>query len=250
MGRGGELYAHLAKQRRFSETRARFYGAQIALALGQLHFNKIVYRDMKPENILLDVDGYIALADYGLAKVVEENKTTMTFCGTPEYMAPEIIKDIGHNKQVDWWGLGVLLHEMMFGVPPFRDKNQHILYQLITTKELAFPDPKKCGVTISIEAKDIIQRLLKKKAADRLGAARDADEVLAHPFFHGLDIPQLLKKEIEAEYKPPVDAANKYDLQNFAALDISKEAAQMELADAKSLAMIKKSEVLPTVHQY
>lgn len=231
------------KQKRFSEERVKFYGAQIALALGELHSTKVIYRDMKPENILLDVDGYIALADYGLAKMLEEKQTTKTFCGTPEYIAPEIISGVGHNKQVDWWGLGILLYEMMIGISPFHHKNQHVLYQYIQTKEVIFPDMKKYGLTISEEAMDVIQKLLKKKPNERLGAKADIEEVMAHPFFKSIDRDKLLKKELKADYIPPFDAENKYDLQNFQET-LSKEAVAMEKADAKTMAMIKQKEVL------
>ncbi len=235
-------------QRRFTEANAKFYAAQIALALGELHRNKIIYRDMKPENILLDVDGYIALADFGLAKIVEDNQSAMTFCGTPEYISPEIVNGVGHNKQVDWWGLGVLLYEMLIGIPPFHNKNQHVLFQYITTKEVIFPDPKKYNIIISDEAKDIIVRLLRKRPNERLGAGKDVDDVMAHPFFKSIDMEKLLKKEIVPEYKPPVDPKDKYDLQNFQAEGGAKEAALMESVDAKSMEVIKKNQVSLLLH--
>ncbi len=198
---------------------------------------------MKPENILLDVDGYVALADFGLAKIVEENQAATTFCGTPEYIAPEIISGAGHNKQVDWWGLGVLLYEMMVGIPPFHNRNQHILYQYIATKEVIFPDPKKYNILLSHDAQDIIQRLLKKKPVDRLGAEKDVSDILAHPFFKSVDVDKLLNREVVPEYRPPVDPADKYDLQNFATAG-TKEVFSMESVDPKSMELIKKNEVL------
>ena len=233
----------MLSSKRFSEGNARFYAAQVALALGELHKNKIIYRDMKPENILLDVDGYIALADFGLAKIVEENQSAMTFCGTPEYISPEIVNGVGHNKQVDWWGLGVLLYEMLIGIPPFHNKNQHVLFQYITTREVIFPDPKKYNIIISEDAKDVIKRLLSKKPAERLGSAKDVEEVMNHPFFKPIEVEKLLKKEIEPEYKPPVNPDDKYDLRNFTAEGGDKEAMLMESVDAKSMATIKQNEV-------
>eukprot|EP01022_Parablepharisma_sp_SALTPOND_P013318 TRINITY_DN1774_c3_g1_i1.p3 TRINITY_DN1774_c3_g1~~TRINITY_DN1774_c3_g1_i1.p3 ORF type:complete len:406 (-),score=68.49 TRINITY_DN1774_c3_g1_i1:169-1386(-) len=241
--KGGELYNHLLAKKRFTEENVRFYGAQIAMALGELHKNKIIYRDMKPENILLDVDGYIALADFGLAKILEENQSTMTFCGTAEYIAPEIVNGIGHNKQVDWWGLGILLYEMLVGVPPFHSKNQHILFQYITTKDIIFPDPKRYNIIISEEAKDIIKKLLRKKPAERLGAGNDVDDVLAHPFFKPIDAQKLLNKELVPEYKPKVNEKDKYDLQHFGAESGAKELLMMESADSKAMDVIKKNEV-------
>ena len=229
-------------QKRFAESNAKFYGAQIAVALGELHKNKTIYRDMKPENILLDSDGYIALADFGLAKMLDDNQTTTTFCGTPEYLSPEIVEGVGHNKQVDWWGLGVLLYEMLLGIPPFRNKNQHVLFQYITTKEVLFPDPKKYNINISEEAKDVIRKLLSKKPSERLGAKGDVDEVMSHPFFKSINVEKLTKKELVPEYKPPIDTSNKYDMQNFAAMS-EKEAAAIDSIDKKSMDTIKKNEV-------
>jgi serum/glucocorticoid-regulated kinase 2 len=154
--RGGELYTLITKEKRFSESRCKFYSAQIALALGHLHKNHIIYRDVKPENILLDDDGYICLTDFGLARFLEQDQKAMSFCGTPEYMAPEIIIGEGHNKAADWWSFGILLFEMLVGVPPFYHQNQNTMYDLITTRPVIFPDPAKHHITVSEPAKDLI----------------------------------------------------------------------------------------------
>lgn len=121
---GGELYKHLEEQRRFSEDRVKFYAAQIALALGYLHSSNIYYRDMKTENILFGLDGYILLADFGLAKITKQDGVDPnSFCGTPEYLSPEMILGTGHDHTLDWWALGVLIYEMIVGVPPFYHQN-------------------------------------------------------------------------------------------------------------------------------
>lgn len=122
---GGELFKHLSEQRRFSESMVKFYAAQIALALGYLHKSNIYYRDLKPENILLGLDGYILLADFGLAKInlMEDGDEPNSFCGTPEYLSPEMIVGSGHDHTLDWWALGVLVYEMIIGIPPFYHKN-------------------------------------------------------------------------------------------------------------------------------
>lgn len=122
---GGELFKHLSEQRRFSEQRVKFYAAQIALALGYLHKSNIYYRDLKPENILLGLDGYILLADFGLAKInqMQDGAEPNSFCGTPEYISPEMIVGSGHDHTLDWWALGVLIYEMIIGIPPFYHKN-------------------------------------------------------------------------------------------------------------------------------
>ena len=157
--RGGELFSLMYKKRRFSESMSRFYIAQIVLALTHLHSKKILYRDLKPENILLDETGYICLADFGMSRFLEGEKKAMSFCGTPEYMAPEIILGQGYDKSVDWWSLGVLLYEMILGIPPFYNQNQMTMYQYITTKSVSFPDPAKFKLTVSEPAKDLILKV-------------------------------------------------------------------------------------------
>lgn len=129
---GGELFKHLSEQKRFSETKTKFYAAQIALALGYLHESNIIYRDLKPENILLNDDGYIMLADFGLAKIVQtDGDEPNSFCGTPEYLSPEMIMGSGHDKTLDWWALGILIYEMIIGIPPFYNPNKNQMYYLI-----------------------------------------------------------------------------------------------------------------------
>lgn len=123
--RGGELYKIYEHEKRFEEETVRFYSAQLALAIGFLHSKGIAHRDLKLENILVDADGYIKIIDYGLAKMLkEENDISNSFCGTPEYLAPEMIKGKGHDKTVDWWALGILIYEMLIGVTPFFNRNK------------------------------------------------------------------------------------------------------------------------------
>ena len=124
--RGGELFMHLRKARNFSEARAKFYCLTVAIGLGHLHSKKIIYRDLKPENILMDEDGYICLTDFGLAKILDGNEQAYSFCGTPEYLAPEIVSrdPRGHGTAVDWWSLGMLVYEMLTGLPPWYTKDR------------------------------------------------------------------------------------------------------------------------------
>jgi serine/threonine protein kinase len=140
---GGELFFWLKKEKRFSENRCRLYTAEIVVALDAMHSVNIIYRDLKPENILLDSHGHIRLTDFGLAK---DNITgpgaeggTKTFCGTPEYLAPEILENKGHGKAVDWWSLGTLLYEMLCGLPPYYDTNVQRMYHKILHAPLKFP---------------------------------------------------------------------------------------------------------------
>lgn len=162
--RGGELFMHLRKSRQFTEKRTKFYSLTVALALGHLHKQKIIYRDLKPENILMEEDGYICLTDFGLAKILQEDEQAHSFCGTPEYLAPEILNEQGHAFPVDWWALGILTYEMIVGFPPFYtgQSNNNKMYELIKNKPVYFPDEKKHGIKMSDECKDFITQCLKK----------------------------------------------------------------------------------------
>lgn len=173
---GGELFFHLKKEGRFAEARVKLYAAEIVCALAHLHSLDIVYRDLKPENILLDSEGHICITDFGLSKKLEQEGGTHTFCGTPEYLAPEVLKGHGHGIAVDWWSLGTLLYEMLTGLPPFYAQNVNVMYQKILSGELRFPN------YISEEAKSLLEGLLTRDPALRLGT-KGGDEVKGHPWF-------------------------------------------------------------------
>ncbi|KAJ1374576.1 RAC-alpha serine/threonine-protein kinase, variant 2 [Parelaphostrongylus tenuis] len=165
---GGDLYYHLNREVQiskegFSEPRTRFYGAEIVLALGYLHANNIVYRDLKLENLLLDKDGHIKIADFGLCKEeISFGDKTNTFCGTPEYLAPEVLEDNDYGRSVDWWGVGVVMYEMMCGRLPFYSRDHQKLFELIMASELRFPSK------LSAEAKHLLTGLLVKNPTQRL----------------------------------------------------------------------------------
>lgn len=189
---GGELFRHLVKVRRFKEEQARFMIAQVAIALGHLHKKQIVYRDLKPENVLFNRDGYLLLADFGLATKVDKNKLAMSFCGTAEYLSPEMLNNEGHDHTVDWWTLGILLYEMLVGIPPFFHKNKHRMYFLIKEANVTYPIPEKHNIYVSPDAQDLINKLLNKKKDKRIGGGGGVTEILKHPFFKDLDIDGLL----------------------------------------------------------
>lgn len=200
--RGGELFTHINNEKRFMEDKARFYAIQIMLSLGYLHKQNIIYRDIKPENILMGEDGYLYLADFGLAKTVKKGDLATTFCGTPEYLAPEIVQEKGHDHAVDWWACGVLIYEMIVGFPPFYHQNQKTMYDLIEKYPVRFPDPIKHGIPMSDEAKDIILQLLEKDPKKRLGYSKGIEEIIKHEWFQDIDIDKLLNKELKAPFIP------------------------------------------------
>ncbi|RXK36317.1 AGC/AKT protein kinase [Tremella mesenterica] len=205
---GGELFHHLQREGKFNETRSRYYAAELLVALEHLHGFNVVYRDLKPENILLDYTGHIALCDFGLCKLnMTENDTTNTFCGTPEYLAPELLSGHGYTKCVDWWTLGVLLYEMMTGLPPFYDENTNEMYRKILSDPLRFPEE------FGSEARSLLTQLLNRDPAKRLGV-NGAQEIKNHPFFaRHIDFKKLWAKKIQPPFKPAVASA--IDTSNF-----------------------------------
>eukprot|EP01125_Pyxidicula_operculata_P013085 TRINITY_DN4331_c0_g1_i2.p1 TRINITY_DN4331_c0_g1~~TRINITY_DN4331_c0_g1_i2.p1 ORF type:complete len:267 (+),score=17.01 TRINITY_DN4331_c0_g1_i2:393-1193(+) len=190
---GGEFFNLLRMNGRLSLDATKFYAAEMVLVLAHLHERNIAYRDMKPENVLLSNDGHIKICDFGFAKIV--NDRTWTLCGTPEYLAPEVIMGTGHDKSVDWWSLGILIFEMYAGYPPFYGEHPFEIYEKICEASVPFPS-FFCG-----EARDIVSRLLQPLKSRRLGnLIGGAKDVMKHPFFAGIDWVALEKKQV----KPPV----------------------------------------------
>lgn len=229
---GGELFQHLRKFRTFDEEKVRFYGAQIALALQYLHDKGIVYRDLKPENILMDENGYLRLADFGMAKKLKENEKATSFCGTPEYLAPEIITGEGHDKSADWWSFGILIYEMLCGLPPFYVDNLEKMYEMIKSGPLKFP--KK--VSLSEDAKDIIRKLLDRNVQNRLGSKRGLEEIKAHPFFNFIDFDAILNKKLPAPFIPTINDST--DVQYFDE-EFTSEETDMSYIPQKNIEVIK-----------
>jgi len=208
---GGELFFHLKKKRRFDEGEARIIVAEVALALGHLHSLDVIYRDLKPENVLLDDFGHACLTDFGLSKDLgPDSQTTKTFCGTPEYLAPEIVLNRGHSKPVDWWALGILLYELCVGIPPFYSQNVSEMYRLIREAPLRF------SPSLSSPIRQVIAGLLKRDPKRRLGSGpRDVDEIKEQPFFaDNIDWDLLYRKEIQPPYRPVVKNGD-MDTDNF-----------------------------------
>ncbi|XP_068609984.1 serine/threonine-protein kinase Sgk1 [Brachionichthys hirsutus] len=205
---GGELFYHLQRERCFLEPRARFYAAEIASALGYLHSLNIVYRDLKPENILLDSQGHITLTDFGLCKEnIESNGTTSTFCGTPEYLAPEVLHKQPYDRTVDWWCLGAVLYEMLYGLPPFYSRNTAEMYDNILNK------PLQLKPNISNAARHLLEGLLQKDRTKRLGCTDDFIEIKNHVFFSPINWDDLNAKKITPPFNPNVTGPN--DLRHF-----------------------------------
>lgn len=240
---GGELFFWLKKDRKFSEPRSRLYAAEITVALEALHTENIVYRDLKPENILLDEAGHIRLTDFGLAKggITGSGAQggTKTFCGTPEYLAPEILENKGHGKAVDWWALGTLLFEMLTGLPPFYDTNVQRMYHKILHEPLRFP--KGEGRQMSDEAKDLLRGLLERIVATRTGSgATGANELKRSRFFSVYDFNKVLSKSYEAEFRPPA-ATSQTDVRNFDKEFTSEPAADSMVVSHMTETMQEKS---------
>jgi serine/threonine protein kinase len=186
---GGELFTHLRRAQRFTPDVTRFYLATIILALKYLHSFNIIYRDLKPENLLLDSRGYLRLTDFGFAKIVDDR--TWTLCGTPEYLAPEIIQSDGHGKAADWWACGVLCYEMLVGYPPFFDESPYGIYEKILNGHIHWPR------SMDRLSREIIKAFLNPDRTKRLGnMIGGPQDILEHPWFRGVDWDALERREI------------------------------------------------------
>lgn len=205
---GGDLMFQIQKARRFEAARASFYAAEVTLALQFLHSHGVIYRDLKLDNILLDQEGHCKLADFGMCKEgILNGVLTSTFCGTPDYIAPEILKEQEYGASVDWWALGVLMYEMMAGQPPFEADNEDELFDSILHDDVLYP------VWLSREAVSILKGFLTKNPAQRLGCTGDETEIQKHPFFGKLEWNELGNRSIKPPFRPKMK--NPRDANNF-----------------------------------
>ena len=204
---GGELFTLLRNNTNFPVEQAKFYTAHIITIFEYLHSKNIIYRDLKPENILINKNGYLKLTDFGFAKVINNNKT-YTLCGTPEYLAPEIILNKGHGKPVDWWTMGILLYEMLVGIDPFSDDDPMMIYQKIIKGKIRFPN------NIDKNAKSLIKHLLVADTTKRFGCLKNGvKDIVNHRFFNGFDWRSFVFIKMEAPYVPPIKTND--DTSNF-----------------------------------
>ncbi|XP_052783689.1 cAMP-dependent protein kinase catalytic subunit PRKX-like isoform X3 [Mya arenaria] len=194
---GGEVFSYLRNYGRFSNSMANFFASEIVSALEYLHSRSIVYRDLKPENLLLDRDGHLKITDFGFAKKLLDR--TWTLCGTPEYLAPEIIQSKGHSKAVDWWSLGILVYEMIVGFPPFFDDQPFGIYEKILAGKIDWPRH------IDPVAKDLIKKLLVPDRTKRLGNMKNgAEDIKKHKWFKSVDWEDVLNRKLTPPIVPEV----------------------------------------------
>lgn len=203
---GGEFFTHLRKAGRFDNNTAKFYAAQVAMIFDYLHRQDIIYRDLKPENLLLDAQGYIKITDFGFAKRVAFK--TYTLCGTPEYIAPEVLLNKGHGKGVDWWTLGILIFEMLCGQPPFVDDDPMGIYQQILAGKLSFPR------FFDRNVKNLVKKLLTADLTKRYGCLKNgAEDIKKHKWLSSIDYNALYSRTLTAPITPRVSGAS--DTSNF-----------------------------------
>jgi cGMP-dependent protein kinase len=203
---GGELFTVLRARTAFDEKTARFYAGCVILAFEHMHDHDIIYRDLKPENLMVNDDGYLKVTDFGFAKVVPDR--TWTLCGTPDYLAPEVVSGQGHGKGVDWWTLGILIYEMLASYPPFYDDDPMRTYSKIMYGSVNYPKH------FSKEAVNLIQKLLHPKATKRLGVLKGgATLIKEHPWFRGFDWDALYNRKLKAPIIPKISSPE--DMSNF-----------------------------------
>ncbi|XP_019715681.1 protein kinase C epsilon type-like [Hippocampus comes] len=234
---GGDLMFQIQRSRKFDEARSRFYAAEVTSALMFLHRHGVIYRDLKLDNILLDADGHCKLADFGMCKEgILNGVSTNTFCGTPDYIAPEILRELDYGPSVDWWALGVLMYEMMAGQPPFEADNEDDLFESILHDDVLYP------VWLSKEAVGILKEFMTKSPSKRLGCVAAhglEDAIKLHPFFREIDWTLLEGRKIQPPFKPRIKT--KRDVNNFDQ-DFTREEPVLTPVDDSTVKQINQDE--------
>ncbi|TDH01583.1 hypothetical protein EPR50_G00181940 [Perca flavescens] len=234
---GGDLMFQIQRSRKFDEARSRFYAAEVTSALMFLHRHGVIYRDLKLDNILLDAEGHCKLADFGMCKEgILDGVSTTTFCGTPDYIAPEILQELDYGPSVDWWALGVLMYEMMAGQPPFEADNEDDLFESILHDDVLYP------VWLSKEAVSILKAFMTKSPNKRLGcvAAQGLEEAIKfHVFFREIDWTLLEQRKIRPPFKPRIKT--KRDVNNFDQ-DFTREEPNLTPTEASIIKQINQDE--------
>ncbi|KAJ9076443.1 hypothetical protein DSO57_1026110 [Entomophthora muscae] len=212
---GGDLATHIQLTGQFSEERAKFYACQIILGLKTLHDNRILYRDLKPENCLLSREGNVVLTDFGLSKRLERGNTTGTFCGTSRYLSPEVLHGEDYSFAVDWWSLGILFYEMLVGYTPFHASTDHEIYERVIQGNVEFPPHVSSG------AASLIDALLIRDPRHRLGGELGAKEVVQYPYFEGVDWDAYKELRVPAPFVPSAPSPDEPDSSEFRFFDES-----------------------------
>lgn len=217
---GGEMFTHLRRMGKFDESLARFYAAQVFLALEYLHHCSLIYRDLKPENILIQSSGYIRVTDFGFCKMVESR--TWTLCGTPEYLAPEVILSKGYGMAVDWWSFGVLVYEMNAGYPPFYAQDPMRIYEKIIAGKYKFAHH------FGDELRDILKRILQVDLTRRFGNLKNGStDIKRHRWFQSINWIQIYEQKVQPSFVPHCDSID--DTSHFDQYD--EEPLEIDSAD-------------------
>jgi len=230
---GGEMFFHLFKEKRFTNEKAKFYLVEIILAIEFLHKNNMMYRDLKPENVLLDKNGHIKITDFGLSKILSrENEKTYTICGTPQYLAPEILSSEGYDNAIDWWSLGCLMYKMLIGIDAFKfSKNQSLSPEMYEI-EILIPD------YVTKEANDLIRKLLVINPKKRLGSGPGgADKIKNHSYFKDIDWEKAWNKELTPPFIPDIkdDLDLKYFDKGFTDENLESFSSEEESSSLKTI---------------
>jgi len=232
---GGDLMFQIQKSRRFSEERSKFYASEVILALMFLHNNGVIYRDIKLDNILLDREGHCKLADFGMCRDgVKDGNLATTFCGTPDYIAPEILQELDYGASVDWWALGVLMYEMLAGQPPFEADNEDDLFESIMNDDVLYP------VWLSREAVNVLEQFMTKDPRKRLGCGEHGERsIKSHFFFSNVQWDLLEQRKVKPPFIPTVK--NAYDTGNFDS-DFTRLPPQFTPVSSQALNVINQNE--------